>query len=351
MSEQEQVLKKQYIYEVIRWLPRDQRKEISMELEELIDDMYESGKQNMDEILTQLGDPKKFAKKYINFNHYLIGPSYFDNYIWILKIVVLCVGISSLLSGFFTYNYNNFNLFNFLIDVIVNLSVSMVGAFGMLTLIFAIMEYFQVKLEFKKEASWSVQSIKDSTEAMKNVWIPSSLSPIPNKHAVISRGSTLTGVLFLVVLGVLFLFNPEIFGVIIYENKQIQQTIPLFNLDRWNIICPILLLSLLVNFIDEIFRLVTGCYCKMVMISNLITNAIQLFLLTMVFKFLPVWNSNFTITLSRATGETFSSKGDLLHYWGTDLISNIVVGIIFISILIDSGITIYKSVRYGGAIK
>ena len=45
-----------YIYQVIRRLPKAQREEVRMELEELISDMY-ADRGSMEEVLTELGDP------------------------------------------------------------------------------------------------------------------------------------------------------------------------------------------------------------------------------------------------------------------------------------------------------
>ena len=50
-----------YIYQVIRRLPKAQREEVRMELEELISDMY-ADRGSMEEVLTELGDPAEFAK-------------------------------------------------------------------------------------------------------------------------------------------------------------------------------------------------------------------------------------------------------------------------------------------------
>ena len=66
-----------YIYQVIRRLPKAQREEVRMELEELISDMY-TDKGSMEEVLTELGDPAEFAKQYQSDQRYLIGPEYFD---------------------------------------------------------------------------------------------------------------------------------------------------------------------------------------------------------------------------------------------------------------------------------
>src|SRR5699024_661285 len=81
-----------YIYQVIRRLPKAQRDEVRMELEELISDMY-ADKGSMEAILTQLGNPAEFAKQYQNGQQYLIGPEYFETYLWFVKIVLICAAV------------------------------------------------------------------------------------------------------------------------------------------------------------------------------------------------------------------------------------------------------------------
>ena len=49
-------------------------------------------------------------------------------------------------------------------------------------------------------------------------------------------------------------------------------------------------LSLLVGLADEILRLVTGCYCKLVMLSNILCGAVQIALSAVVLKGMPLWN-------------------------------------------------------------
>ena len=77
MTPNEKDFMERYIYQVIRRLPKAQREEVRMELEELIGDMY-MDKGAMEEVLTQLGDPAEFAKSYYNGQPYLIGPDYFE---------------------------------------------------------------------------------------------------------------------------------------------------------------------------------------------------------------------------------------------------------------------------------
>ena len=61
-----------YIYQVIHRLPKAQREEVRMELEELISDMY-ADRGSMEEVLTELGDPAEFAKQYQNGIRHIRG--------------------------------------------------------------------------------------------------------------------------------------------------------------------------------------------------------------------------------------------------------------------------------------
>ena len=85
-----------YIYQVIRRLPKAQREEVRMELEELLSDMY-ADRGSMEEVLTELGDPAEFAKQYQNEQKYLIGPEYFDTYLWFVKVVLICAAVPILI--------------------------------------------------------------------------------------------------------------------------------------------------------------------------------------------------------------------------------------------------------------
>ncbi len=355
MSEKEQELMNRYIYEVVRRVPRSQRTEITMELEELIGDMYEAGKGTMEEILIQLGDPKELAKKYQNFKGYLIGPEYFDNYFWVLKIVLLAVGASGLLTEVVKYNYVNFHFIDWSIKILVNTLINMSTSFAMVTLVFAVLEYMQIKVDLRKEEKWSLEQLKANayTEATHDhkeeihIWNPTKLSPIPNKKAMISRGETVVGVVFIMIFSVVLAYTPELFGAYVFDNGKLDYTIPIFNLDKWSILCPLILGIFGLAFIDEIIKLVSGCYCKLVLLGNIITNVLQLILFTWIFKFIPVWNVNFAKEVSEAYDIDVFHKGGVINGWGTQTMSNVVLAVIWGYTFFEIGFTIYKTMRYG----
>ena len=158
MTPNEKDFMQRYIYQVIHRLPKAQRDEVSMELEELISDMY-TDKGSMEEVLTQLGDPAEFAMQYQDRQHYLIGPEYFDTYLWFVKVVLLCAAVPVFLVSLISTFYHSgaavpLNLFpgilrgimEGLAEGIFDALISCVSAFGAVTLVFAVMERRKVKL-------------------------------------------------------------------------------------------------------------------------------------------------------------------------------------------------------------
>ena len=88
-----------YIYDVTRRVPEKQRQDIRLELTSLIEDMCEEEGATVEEVLEKLGSPAEFAKRYRDENNYIIGPDYYDNYIWVLKIGAIAIAISSIISA------------------------------------------------------------------------------------------------------------------------------------------------------------------------------------------------------------------------------------------------------------
>ena len=80
-----------YVYDVIRRLPEDNREEVKKELYLNIDDMLGSNRseEHIEQILLELGEPRLLALKYQTKERYLISPAYYDDYIRVLKVVII----------------------------------------------------------------------------------------------------------------------------------------------------------------------------------------------------------------------------------------------------------------------
>lgn len=344
MTEKDRDLMERYIYEVVRRVPKGQREEIQMELEELITDMMEKREKDNDnpiqEILTELGNPKDFAQKYNGEHNYLIGPEYMEDYCWVVKVALLSAVLfnlgSAIVQAVFSPNLL-LEITYYVKTIFANTLMSMIGSFGIMTFIFAILEHQNVKLEIRKEKEWSAQQLKS--------WSPAKLPSVPEKKARISRGDCVVGIVCTILFALILAFVPEwIMGIQIGKNIEVVSP---FNLDSWNIILPILLVSLGVELVDEIIKLVTGRYCSTVMVSGILSGMAEIVLSILVLKVFPFWNPNFIEELEKLYKIGVVTNGDFTLYWSEGMASNILLTIIIIITLAEMGVTIYKTYRYG----
>ena len=353
-----------YIYQVIRRLPKAQREEVRMELEELLSDMY-ADRGSMEEVLTELGDPAEFAKQYQNEQKYLIGPEYFDTYLWFVKVVLICAAVPILIISLINAigempAITSQNAASVIIRAIVDglivgitdAMLSCISAFGAVTLTFAIMERKKIQIEMKKAEKWSVESLSEERKipTSRSRWTPKFLEPVPDKKAIISRGDSIVGIIFIVIFSVLLIFAPHFFAAFFTEGETVM-TVPIFNLEQWGIVLPVFILSLLIGLADEILRLVVGVYCRLVMISNIVCGVLQIVLSIIVLKVLPIWNPNFVLEIEQALGDHADSGARFLTYWNADMVSNGFLAFIVAITLFEIGVTIYKTLRYGVAVK
>lgn len=167
---------------------------------------------------------------------------------------------------------------------------------------------------------------------------------------MISRGDSIVDIVFIVIFSVLLIFAPHFFGAIFTEGGTIT-TVPIFNLDQWEIVLPVFVIGLLISLIDEVLRLIVGVYCKLVMISSILSGTISIVLSIVVLKVLPIWNPNFVLELELALGSQAESKAKFLTRWNADVASNGLLAFIVVITLFEIGVTIYKTFRYGVSMK
>ncbi|NLW89446.1 MAG: hypothetical protein GXY43_06990 [Clostridiaceae bacterium] len=368
MDDKDFELMERYIYQVVRRLPKEQRDDVSMELRELIGDMAEE-KESVREALVALGDPAEFAKKYAGESRYLIGPLYIDTYWNVLKIALTCtvIAIFSItlgqgiverydpglvtdlgsIIGFVTYLFST---------TLSNTMNSAIGIFGIVTIVFMIMEHYKVDLEEGKDKAWTVDDLPKKPSSEKDgvderaIWTPERLAPVPGKKAMLPRGDSIADIVFSVIFGAILIFAPHILGVVwVIEDNVIGKgvmTIPIFNLDKWNLILPVFLISLLAGLTDAILRVIIGRYNLKVMVSSIVSGLIQIVCSVTLFKILPIWNPHFGNELRRFLDNEFGAT-EFANYFDPVWFSNVILTIIIIATMVEVGITAYRTLRYG----
>lgn len=325
-------MKERYIHEVLKHIPQKQRIEIKLELEELIGDMEEEG--TTEEILLKLGNPKDLAKSYRDENNYVVGPDYYDNYIWIIKIGVIALAISALISAVVHGLTDGENIKGFIKEFCregFRTAISgMISLVGMVTVIFVILERLKIKVDLKSENEWS----------------PSTLPAIPQKKEMLSRSGSVVAIIVYIILIGLLVYVPEIFGIFEKTDTGIKSISSVFNLEKWNSIMPLFIAILVVGIFDEIVKIIHGKYCNEVMYSSIICNIIEVVLSYIVLKCTDIWNASFGNDLLVYSNRQQYSTGDILYYWGTDRISNILFCFIFVLSCIEVANNVYKTLKY-----
>ena len=374
MSPRDQDLMERYIYAVTRRLPRAQREEIADELWELIGDMLEADPAaGMEGVLLELGDPAEFAGRYASPDQCLIGPAYFENYKWLLKVVLLCatipVSLLSLASGVIEHWTDGFYqaIVRGLTDGITNAVTAGLTGFGAVTLVFAAVERYERRGR-EGERRWTPADLREEPSSARfrearqpsagkfsaspPSWDPSGLSPVPDKKARISRGDSIASIVFIVIFCALLVFIPNLFFLVISRegidgnwllSSEIDR-IPIFNLDEWGRILPFFVLSLGIGLADEVIRLVRGCYCRTVMVSSILCGGVQLVLSVWILKFLPLFNPELPERLAEAR-ETLGDAAWVAG-WNGELVTSFLLALIVLITLLEMGTTVYKTLRY-----
>ncbi|MBN1891908.1 MAG: hypothetical protein JW780_03940 [Clostridiales bacterium] len=369
MNEKDLELVERYIYQVVCRLPKDQRDDVSMELKELIGDMAEE-KGSVREALVALGDPAEFAKKYAGESRYLIGPLYIDTYWKVLRIALMCVLIAVFsitlglgiverydpglfmdigsIIGFFTYIFST---------TLSSTISSALGVFATVTIVFMIMEHYKVDLDEGKNGVWAIDDLskkepgsKASAAGMSAEWTPDRLAPVPSKKAMLPRGDSIADIVFSVIFGAILIITPHILGVIWVVEDDVAgkgfMTIPIFNLDKWNLILPVFLISLLAGLTDAILRVIIGRYNLKVMVSSIIAGFIQIVCWIIALKVLPIWNPNFGNELRRFIDNEFGAT-DFAIYFDPVGCSNIILALVIFGLAVEMITTVVRTLRYG----
>ncbi|GAP05617.1 hypothetical protein ATHL_00458 [Anaerolinea thermolimosa] len=188
-----------YVAEVGRHLPDKLRPDIEREIRSLLEDSLEDRSREAghppDEamvvaLLKEFGEPQKVARSYAP-PRYLVGPTLFPTFISILKPVVVAIGAGFLISFGISVSRPGLTLSEsglILLQSLASFWQASLMFFGILTLVFAILEHTAPRGE-SKDADWD----------------PRKLKPVTPEASRVSSASLLTGIVLNIIA--LFLFN------------------------------------------------------------------------------------------------------------------------------------------------
>jgi hypothetical protein len=251
-----------YIHAVGGHLPLRKRADIQAELRSRLQASLESqygsspGQEQVASLLKEFGSPEEVAASYWPEGQYLIGPRLFPLFRLVLGIALTVFVIVQLVLLGVTAVFNPQELD--LLEFIGGLWNSLVFTFGMIVLVFAVLQYFEVRPG------------RESQE-----WDPRQL-PAVEQPDQIKRGQLIAGIVF----GLLFVaFLAFIVPNSLVVQNFIGQVVEFFVIPVLLTYLPLLILAFLLGLLLDIYLLWRGRWSTGTRLAKIGINLLSIYLL------------------------------------------------------------------------
>ncbi len=308
-----------YVYDVVRRLPEKVREEVAKELRSNIEDMLslDPTEKEIKNVLEKLGHPRTLANSYRDKKRFLIGPEWFDDYVLVLKIVMIVFAAIAFVSTVISSVLNPEAatvvgiIFEVIFKTLGEVISSLFQAFAIVTFIFYLIEKYNEKgrtIEFKVLE----------------------LPKLPDDKAKdISKLGTIISLVLNLVFGFIFVY-------LLYSGKMI---VGWFNTDgEFTILAtvftesvvrpliPLVILSVVVNTSLDVFKLIEAKWTYRVYVFHsivkVVTGIISIIFLTS--------NNLINVDFIDSIAELFSIEADLVS-------SGIYTGLTVLAVLVGIG--------------
>ncbi|WP_200411588.1 HAAS signaling domain-containing protein [Virgibacillus salexigens] len=282
-----------YIYAVTQRLSQSQREDISQELRGLITDMLEermeglqASENDVEQVLSELGDPKKLAQQYQGTKKYIIGPELYDPFIMVMKVVLISIVAAMSIIFAIQIIINPVNILDYFIDYIVSFVTTIPMAIGWVTFGFVFLEYFQ--------------NVDGKDLNLEKDWSPSDLPQLPDPKRQIKRHEPLTSIVFFIILMAMAVFSSNYFGIWAFNNGELSTVVPFLNEATYNGYMLLILLILSLGVIKEIAKLVNGKWTNRLFLFTMFIDVITVIVVMVMVSGPDFWNPLFMQELVQA---------------------------------------------------
>ncbi|WP_054955959.1 HAAS signaling domain-containing protein [Paenibacillus dakarensis] len=328
---------KRYVYAVTQKLPEQQRADIDKELTSLIEDMLDErveggpiSERDIEEVLTELGDPALLAAKYRGKERYLISPERFDPYVAVVKVVIFSILIAISVASIVEFLMSPNEAVTQFADYLATLFFASIQGFAWVTIVFAWLDY--------KDLGSGSKRIRN------NRWKPSDLQAIPDTKSVIKPSEPILGIIFSVIFLVLFTFALELVGVIrIHDGHSF--VIPVFNTEEFGKYIPFIWIVTAIGILRDCLKMVTRKWNIQIVAVHLFFNITSLILMVVMLSNSSIWNPAFMSELVSAglITEGSESYGVIANVWNQAREGLIyIIGLITLIDSVATGLKLYR---------
>jgi len=313
-----------YINCVTSKLPESSREEIGEQVRDLINQTKKEINEEISEeekvykALEKLGDPDLLADKYRMKKRYLIGPNYIDNYIYVMKIVLISILIGVSISSGIGVIFSGDGIVEVIVEYIATLLSILIQGAAWVTGIFAFLEYKEIPAMILSESE---------------KWKPSKLPQLINKKSLISKGESIFNIIISSIFFSLFYFGPQ-YLAIYYKKESNLNVINIFNLDVLKSFNIMIIIIFALTIINEIIKILIGRWNLKLAITNSVIDIISSILAIKIISNDFIWNNEIIKLLEKQGNISFNR---------VILITIFIIVIITIS---EVAMSLYKGFKY-----
>ena len=238
------------------------------------------------EVLRGLGSPRILAEKQLREPPHLIGPELYGTYFLIVKIVMIVAVIGTLIGNTVDFIVNDVELLRYFAISFATAISAAIGAFGWVTLVFAIMEKTaKQKILTEIQEDWSLADLPEKEKPQK----PFSIVGV------------IIGIIFTVLFIILVNQYSQLLGFYYTLDGSIQEMIPMLNQEVFRTYLPYINGMLVLQLLFSASKLVFRKWTYPVATANLILNVLSFVLLWFILQDTAILNPELVTKIAEAT--------------------------------------------------
>ena len=254
-----------YLAEIEKHLPARNREDVLKEIQSTLMDMIEDRNSDSEQppnddliisVLQVYGEPRQVAQKYIKYTS-LIGPRMYPTYLQVLKIVLAVlagINLIGIIITIATFSGTSLGLFETIAQVIGGLFNSLFLGFGIVSLVFAIIERtLPADLKIKIGKEWTSEDLLSQKD-----------------HHTIKIAEIALEIIFTLAFVVLINFFLDRIGIY-YLGETGWMVSPILN-QNFNRYIPLLTVANLLSIVLNLFLIRKGRWNKATTVAKLVIN-------------------------------------------------------------------------------
>ncbi|SFE53541.1 hypothetical protein [Trichococcus pasteurii] len=282
-------LQERYIAAGLKHIPPTEKAEVEKAMRRIIAERLEGrgdpSEETEREVLRGLGSPRLLAEKQLREPPHLIGPELYGTYLLIVKIVMTVAVIGTLIGNTVDFIVNGGGLLGYFAQSFATALSAAIGAFGWVTLVFAIMERTaKEKILTEIQEDWSLADLPEKE--------------VPQKP--FSRVGVIIGIIFTVLFLILVNQYSQLLGFY-YTLDGSREMIPMLNQEVFRSYLPYINGMLVLQLLFSASKLVFRKWTYPVATANLILNVLSFVLLWFILQDTAVLNPELVAKIAEAT--------------------------------------------------